>query len=257
MPSMKQIIKFLFILCLGSFVLACGDKANFLDSVAPATGARVKFYHLAPDLSGVDFYINDQRFSGVNTVPPASAASVTYNNSFPIQDYALITPGTAKVKVVAPSSTTTTPGATVATTDVSTQADTYYSVFVYGNAPTYSTLTLTDNLTASDPTKAYIRLLNFVTGTTDANATYDLVVNGTVVATGIAPLKGTAAFVPIPTITYGSTAVPVQIRPTGGSTVVVSGTIQPYAGRFYTILARGVFGGTGSQVVGMNISVNR
>ncbi|WP_020599977.1 DUF4397 domain-containing protein [Spirosoma panaciterrae] len=254
---MKQIISLTSVLCLSLLILACGDKANFLDSVAPATGARVKFYHLAPDLAGVDFYVNDQRFSGVNTVPPATAAPVSYTNTFPNQDYALVTPGTAKVKVVVPSSTTTTPDATIATTDVSTQGDTYYSVFIYGTSPTYGTLTLTDNLTATDPTKAYIRLLNFVTGTTDANATYDLVVNGTVVASGIAPLKGTAAFVPITPINYAATAIPIQVRPAGGSAIIASGTLQPYAGRFYTVLARGVFGGTGARAVGINISTNR
>lgn len=255
MPSMKQIIKFLFILCLGSFVLACGDKANFLDSVAPATGARVRFYHVAPDLGGVDIYINDQRFSGVNTVPPAVAAPLSYTNSFPAQDYALLTPGTSKVKIVVPSSTTASSDATIATTDLTTQADTYYSVFLYGTAPTYSTLTLTDNLTASDPTKAYVRLVNFVSGT-NADATYDLAVNGTVVVTGIAPIKGTATFVAIPAIAYGTTAVPVQLRLTGTTTVVASATLQSYAGRFYTFVAKGIVGGTGAKAVGINTNIH-
>ncbi|WP_332369319.1 hypothetical protein [Spirosoma telluris] len=66
---MKYTINYVLLLVTGLFMLACGDKANFLDSVAPATGARVKFYHLAPDLAGVDVYVNDQKFSGVNTVP--------------------------------------------------------------------------------------------------------------------------------------------------------------------------------------------
>ena len=238
------------------FLWSCGDKADFRNSVVPATGARVKFYHAAPDAAGVDIYVNDQKFSGVNTVPPAAPALLTYFNSFPNQDYALVTPGTAKVKVVMPASTTAATESTLATTDLTTQADTYYSVFLYGTAPTYNTLTLTDNLTVKDPAQAYIRLVNLVAGT-DAAATYDLAVNGTVVVSGIAPLKGSATFIPIPAIAYATTAVPVQIRPAGASTVIASTTVQPYAGRFYTLVARGIVGGTSTKAITLSISTNR
>ncbi|GAB4032508.1 DUF4397 domain-containing protein [Spirosoma gilvum] len=252
---MKQIINLISVLCLSLFLLACGDKANFLDSVAPATGARVRFYHVAPDLGGIDIYVNDQRFSGVNTVPPAVAAPLSYTNSFPNQDYALLTPGTSKVKIVIPASTTASSDATIATTDLTTQSDVYYSVFLYGTSPNYSTLTLTDNLTASDPSKAYVRLVNFVSGT-DADATYDLVVSGTVVVTGVAPIKGAATFVAIPAIAYGTTAVPIQLRLTGTTTVVTTATLQPYAGRFYTFVAKGIVGGTGAKAVSINSNVH-
>ncbi|WP_020602962.1 DUF4397 domain-containing protein [Spirosoma spitsbergense] len=238
------------------FLWSCGDTADFRNSVVPATGARVKFYHAAPDAAGIDIYVNDQKFSGVNTVPPAVPALLTYFNSFPNQDYALVTPGTAKVKVVTPASTTVTTDATLATADLTTQADTYYSVFLYGTAPTYNTLTLTDNLTVQDPAQAYVRLVNLVSGA-DAAATYDLVVNGTVVASGIAPLKGAATFFPIPAIAYATTAVPVQIRPTGASTVLASTTLQPYASRFYTLVARGIVGGTTTKAVILSVSTNR
>ncbi|WP_332369318.1 DUF4397 domain-containing protein [Spirosoma telluris] len=184
------------------------------------------------------------------------AVPLSYTNTFPNQDYAVLTPGTAKVKVVIPASTTASTDETIATTDLTAQTDTYYSVFLYGTAPTYSTLTLTDNLTITDASKAYIRFVNFVAGP-DATSTYDLVVNGTVVVTGVAPLKGTAAFVPISAIGYNTTAVPVQIRPTGTTTVTASGTLQPYGGRFYTVVARGVAGGTGAKAIGFAISTNR
>ncbi|QDK79220.1 DUF4397 domain-containing protein [Spirosoma sp. KCTC 42546] len=248
---MKHIINYVLLFGTGLLLLACGDKANFLDSVTPATGARVRFYHLAPDLAGVDVYVNDQKFSGVNTIPPAVAVPLSYTNSFPAQDYAILTPGTVKVKIVVPASTTASTDATIATTDLTTQADTYYSVFLYGTAPTYSTLTLTDNLTPADPTKAYIRFLNFVSGD-DANATYDLLVNGSPVVMGVAPLKGAATFVAIPSIGYNATAVTVQVRPTSTTTVTASTTLQPYAGRSYTFIARGVVGGTGTKAVSIN-----
>ncbi|QHV97036.1 DUF4397 domain-containing protein [Spirosoma endbachense] len=254
---MKHILKSILLFSTGLLLLACGDEANFLDSVAPSAGARVKFYNLAPDVTGVDIYVNDQKFSGVNTVPPATSLPLSYTNSFPSLDYARVTPGTAKVKIVAPASTTASSDATLATTDLTTQADTYTSVFFYGNAPTYSSLVLTDNLTAADPTKAYVRFINLVSGA-DASATYDLAINGVVVATGIAPLKGVATFTSIPAIAYNTTAVPVQLRTAGTTTVVgAATTLQPYAGRFYTFIARGNVGGTGARAVGITASTNR
>ncbi len=247
-----------FLLLISALLLwSCGDTADFRSSVVPATGARVKFYHAAPDAAGIDIYVNDQKFSGVNTVPPAVSAPLTYFNSFPNQDYALLTPGTAKVKVVTPASTTATTDATLVTTDLTTQADTYYSVFLYGTAPTYSTLTLTDNLTPQDPAQAYIRFINLVSGA-DAAATYDLFVNGTVAVSGIAPLRGVATFVPIPAIGYATTAIPVQLRLAGTTTVVGTAiTLQPYASRFYTVVARGIVGGTTTKAVTLSVSTNR
>ncbi|MCK8492577.1 MULTISPECIES: DUF4397 domain-containing protein [Spirosoma] len=254
---MRSILTTLLLVSAGLLLLACGDEANFLNSVAPATGARVKFYHLAPDAAGIDIYVNDQKFSGVNTVPPATSLPLSYTNSFPNQDYATITPGTAKVRAVAPASTTASSDATLATTDLTVQDNTYTSVFFYGNSPTYNSLVLTDNLTAADPTKAYVRLINFVSGA-DASATYDLAINGVVVASGIAPLKGSAAFTAIPSIAFATTAVPAQLRLTGTTTVVGTAyTIQPYAGRFYTFIARGVVGGTGTRAPNLTISTNR
>lgn len=245
---MKHLLNVFLIVLAGLLMLACGDTANYLDSVAPATGARVKFYHVASDLAGIDIYLNDQKISGVNTVPPATAVPITYGNTFPNQDYAAVMPGTTNMKIVLPASTTVASTTTLSTSDLTTQADTYYSVFLYGTSPNYSVLTLTDNLTPTDATKAYVRLLNFVSGA-EAGATYDLVVNGAIVSTGIAPLKGAATFIAVPAIGYATTAVPVQIRPTGTTTVTASTTLQPYAGRFYTFVVRGAVGGTGAKAI--------
>ena len=252
---MKHLIISSFAVLAGLLMLACGDTANYLNSVAPATGARVKFYHVASDLGGIDIYLNEQKISGVNTVAGATPTSITYGSTFPNQDYAMVTPGTAKMNIILPASTTATSTTTLSSSDLTTQADTYYSVFLYGISPNYSILTLTDNLTPADASKAYIRLLNFVSGA-EAGATYDLVVNGAVVSTGIAPSKNSATFVAIPAIGYATTAIPVQIRPTGATTVTAATTLQPYAGRSYTFVVRGVVGGTGTKAITLSPGTN-
>lgn len=242
-------------LMLMTALSACEEEQHdFLRTVEPASGARVKFYHVAPDAPGVDILINDRKFSGVNTVPPATPAPLTYFSSFPNIDYGLITPGATSVKIV-PSAT---PATTVLSATLPVEDGKYYSVFAYGLAPTYSAVVLTDNLTAVDKGKAYVRIVNLVSGnTTTPTPTYDLAVNGNVVATNVRPGNASGDFVGVDAIAFGATAQPIQIRTAGTTTVVASTTLQPYANKFYTFIARGQVGGTGTRAVALSVSTNR
>jgi hypothetical protein len=233
---------------------ACQEEHDFLRTIEPATGARVKFYHVAPDAPGIDILLNDKKFSGVNTVPPATPVAVTYFSSFPNLDYGLISPGSTNVKIV-PSAT---PATAVISATVPVEDGKYYSVFAYGLAPTYSALVLTDNLTPADKNQAYVRLVNLVAPSATAAApSYDLVLNGSVVATNVRPGTASGEFVGVPAIAFGAAAVPVQIRTAGTTTVIASGTLQPYSSKFYTFIARGQLGGTGTRVVALSTSTNR
>ncbi len=227
-------------LLLGTLALvasACGDKADFLQSVAPATGARVKFFHLAPDAPNVAIYLNDKAFSGVNTVPPAFPASVAYGAAFPVQDYGLVAPGTAKVKVNL-AATATTPEVPGFGGDLTVEDGKYYSVFATGVAPTYEVLVVNDKLEAADRTKAYVRIINLVTNSPVGG--YELTVNGKSVTTAAA-YKTVTEFQPIDAIAYASTAVPVVVK-AGTTTLTFTGGVQPYANRYYTVVVRGVVG---------------
>ena len=55
----KSIIVAFGTLALLTTVSSCGDKADFLQSLSPASGARVKFYHAAADAPAVDILVND------------------------------------------------------------------------------------------------------------------------------------------------------------------------------------------------------
>ena len=248
----KTIGLFVVVLLLG----ACGGETNNpYKDISPAQGARVKFYHAAPDAPAIDIYVNDQRLSGINTIPPATAGSLAYFNSYPLQDYASIAPGTAKTKVVAPVSATNPTETTVLTADIPVEDGKYYSVFAYGAGAKPEAILWADNLMATDKSKAYIRFLNLITGTPVGG--YDLAINGVVVYKNIDYKAGSANFIALEPIAFGATAIAIQLRAAGTATVVSATTLQPYAGRFYTFIGRGLVSEkTGAKIPTLSVSVN-
>ncbi len=260
---MKRIFQIIAV-CAGLMTQACGNKADLEQNVAPAAGARVKFYHLAPDVTGLNIFANDVKISGVNTVspfPPATQTTpnlLTYGGSFPNLDYAALAAGSLKIKAVVPASGTTTE-TVVASAEQAFDDGKYYSIYAYGAAPNYGTLVLNDDFTAADPTKAYVRFVNLVNpGTAAASPAYDLTVNGAALFSGVAFKGNTSTFTAITPIAYGGTKVPVVAKT--GATSVASGSafsLQPYAGKFYTIIVSGIVGGTGAKAPTLYVSTNR
>ncbi len=249
--TIKSISAFAAALLLG----ACGgETANPYKDISPAQGAHVKFYHAAPDAPAVDIFVNDQRLSGIYTIPPAVAGSLAYFSSFPIQDYAAIAPGTAKAKIVVPVSATNPAETTALAADIPVEDGKYYSVFAYGAGTKPEALLWADNLTAPDKSKAYIRFVNLVTGTPVGG--YDLAVNGVVLYKNVDYKAGSPNFLAIDPIAFGATAIAIQLRAAGTATIVSSTTLQPYSNRFYTFIGRGLVGGTSTKIPTLSVSVN-
>jgi hypothetical protein len=246
----KHILSVCATLALLASVSSCGDKADFLQSLSPAGGARVKFYHSAADAVGVDILIDDKKYSGVNTVAPAVPTPLTYTGSYPNIDYGMVTAGTIKVKV----NTAVAPIATVLAADLPVEEGKYYSIFAYGVAPTYKALVVNDVLEASDKSKAYIRLVNLVSSNTATPTQYDLLYNGVQIAS--ATFGATSGnFIPVDGILFNTTAQTIQLRVSGTTTIAASGTIQPYGGKFYTYIARGIVASTKTPPT-LGLSVN-
>jgi Domain of unknown function (DUF4397) len=239
---------------------ACGDKADFFSALTPADGARLKFFHAASDAPGVNIVVNDKQLSGINTTPPNAPALLAYGASFPVSttagEYAVVPAGTASIKVVVP--TTNAPDVTAVAASLPVENGKFYSIFATGTAPTYGAVVLNDVFDTPDPKKAYFRFVNVLGAS--ATTGYDVWVNGVVVGKGITSTSTSAPWAVVDPIVYSGAAVTVVVRPAGSAstaTALASGTIQPYAGRFYTVVMRGVIGGTGTKVPAITIAVNK
>ena len=150
-------------------------------------------------------------------------------------DYGIVAPGTAKIKI----NTAVAPVTTVIAADLPVEDGKYYSIFAYGVSPTYKALVVPDALEAPDKSKAYIRLVNLVSSNTTTPTQYDLLYNNVQIAT--ANFAGTSgSFIPVDGIVFNGVAITVQLRVSGTTTIAASGTIQPYGGKLYTFVARGI-----------------
>ena len=217
---------------------ACGDETNSFSLYSPATGGRVKFIHAAPDVPGIDIYVNDKKFSGVNTATGATPALLTFGTAYPATaEYATIPTGQAKIGVVVPSLN----NATGIAADLNVEEGKYYSIFATGLAPNYSPLVLEDKLPVTTGKNIYVRVINLIPNSTTAEFT----VNGQVIASGLRYKNADNNFiaVPIPTFNTGSINVPFVAKVLGGVTTFTSTTITALLvvpGKAYTFIVRGV-----------------
>jgi Domain of unknown function (DUF4397) len=216
---------------------ACGDESNSYGIYSPATGGRVKFIHSAPDVAGIDIYVNDKKFSGVNTAVGATPALLTFGNAYPsTAEYATIPVGKAKIGVVVPSLN----NAIGIAADLTVEEGKYYSVFATGISPSYSPLVLEDKLPTTSGKNIYVRVINLIPNSTTAEFT----VNGITIATGVGYKNTDNNFVtvPIDAFTSGSISVPFSAKVLGGiATITTSTSIAGTTpGRIFTFIVRGV-----------------
>lgn len=233
----KHILSIITLLTAFIGLVSCGNQQDSFQIISPATGARVKFIHAAPDVLGIDIYVNDKKFSGVNTSPPASPVLLTYGNAFPsTAEYATLPAGKTKVAVVIPSL-----NVTGITADLMVEEGKYYSVFATGIAPTYTPLVLEDKLPLASGKTVFVRVINLIPNSTTA----DFTVNGNVIATGVTFKNTDNTFysVPIDAFTTGSINVPFAVKVLGGVAPVSIATVSQTVvipGKVYTVIARGV-----------------
>jgi hypothetical protein len=237
MKHKNKIYSIFAILATFFIMSACGDETNSFGIYSPATGGRVKFIHSAPDVAGIDIYVNDKKFSGVNTATGATPALLTFGNAYPsTAEYATIPVGKAKIGVVVPSLN----NATGIAADLNVEEGKYYSVFATGIAPTYTPLVLEDKLPAPSGKNIYVRVINLIPNSTSAEFT----VNGITIATGVGYKNTDNTFiaVPIDAFTSGSISVPFSTKILGGVAVVTSSTTLTgtIPGRVLTFIVRGV-----------------
>ena len=218
------------------FAASCGEQTNSYQNITPASGAKIKFIHAAPDVAGIDIYVNDKKFSGVNTPPPAAPALLTYGNAFPsTAEYATLPAGKTKIGVVVPSL-----NATAIAADLNVEEGKYYSVFATGVAPNYAPFVLEDKIPAPAGKTIFVRVVNLISNSTSA----EFIVNGQVIATGVPFKNADAAFIAVPIdFTSGTISVPFAYKVLGGLTSLVSSTLNVagfFPGRAVTVYLRGI-----------------
>ncbi|HMN48437.1 MAG TPA: DUF4397 domain-containing protein [Ignavibacteriaceae bacterium] len=220
----------LFMLIFGiSIITACSNDDN--NVVTPTPKAKVLVTHASPDAPGVDLLV-DNVVAGTNLTFPNSTG------------YLEVNAGTRNVKVNVTGTSTTAIQA-----NLNLEANKIYSVFAVNNVASIEPLVLVDDLTAPATGKAHVRFIHL-----SPNApAVDITTNTGAVVFANYTFKKASAFTPLDAGTYN-----LQVRLAGTSTVVLDlPGITLTSGKIYTVFAKGLVGGTGSQALGAQIIVNK
>ena len=244
---MKLKIKSLITAVAACFVLllvdACGAKAD-LDTITPATGARVKFYHSVAGGPAYTVLLNDQKWNALLVTANAKYTdSINLGGIFPSVDYATIPAGSAKFTIRQPFSADAT-GAKVAEGTFTLEDNKYYMLVAGDTLPTPKLYLVPDErYILKDITQSGLRFINFLVGTPATGLEFYLKRNAT----------------PFATLKYGESAPYAEYLPTGtltdtvvtrvpGSSTIIHtialGTTKLTSNRTYAFLFRGINGAT-------------
>ena len=225
----RKYFSLFLMLIFGMTVFTGCSEDDEVMAPTPST-SKVLVTHASPDAPGVDILVDNA----------VAASNLTFPNSV---GYATLNSGTRNIKVNVTGTTTTALEA-----NLNLAADKNYSVFAVNSVSAIEAIVLEDNLTAPASGKAHVRFIHL---SPDAPAVDITLTDGTVVF-GDYIFKEASAFTPLNAATYN-----LQVRLAGTSTVVLDlPNIALTAGKIYTVFAKGLVAGTGTQALGAQIIVN-
>ncbi len=257
------------LLIIGLYV-SCEDEHDYYENIDYKTDdvANVKFINTAiGTVTGtagssipVNYFMNDIKVTSVNVATGAIPIGFGFGGAAPNTiNYAVVPTGKQTLKSVTPSTSTTTEILRTSE-EVTTEAGKYYSCFLVGTAKTTlkNHIVSDDFSVATDPTKAYIRVVNTIENTLVTG--YKVIITKKYVATSTKPaystdlltfenisfLGGSTVFVPFEPNVSGE-ANTYDLKLYSGTTLLSTvSTFVPRPGRIYSIFTLGSVGLTGT-----------
>lgn len=223
-------LKQIFIaLSLTAFLTSC-DKDE-----TPQATSSVNVIHASPDAPGVDLLVDNLK---VNT------AALNFPEA---TGYLKVSAGTRNFKVNATGTNNS-----VINANLTFSADKYYSVFAYNRLASIAAILVEDNLAVPATGQAHIRFFHL---SPDAPA----VTVGTLSGTTFTPVFANRSFETQTTASANQSFTPVaagtytfDVQANGASVLNLSNIVLQ-AGKIYTVFAKGLVSGTGSQALGAQI----
>lgn len=215
---------------IGSVSLTTFTTCSDDDPVSSDPGkAKVMAIHAAPNAPGIDVYVDNK----------LAQANLTFPNNTP---YIEVVAGLRNIKV-----NISGPGITVFDQTIPFAENKSYSAFATDSSGTLDALLLEDNLTAPASGKAHVRFIHL-----SSNApAVDIAADGDVIFSNVA-FKDVINFTAFDAGTYA-----VQVREAGTANVVLNvGNLTLTGGKIYTVFARGLVGGVGTQALGVSVIEN-
>lgn len=265
------------ILAASAIMVSCGDEQQYFPAQGKADVAsvRIKFVHAAPDATGLNLFLGDQKITGnapstVTATGAVNMGTVKYDASFPVTDYVSVSNPAGSLSAIVPEVylvSDTTASLTLSTLDASLSASSWYTVALVGITGAYETVVYNDDLSVAPiDGNAYIRFAGFIDNLAD-----ELTLRATPPATTEDPApvpvvlfqdvsyKEMTGFIALPRtgkytnvqIVNETTAAVIYTLPSTSSFVTFLGN------KAYTFYARGRIGGAGVAVPALSRMTNR
>ncbi len=201
----------LLLILIGLFTLGSCKK----ETTDTTPYAALSIFNASPTYATYDFYLNDGKLNSV-AIPFGGGAS-----------YKQYTAGTYNLKL-----TTAGRPESLVTKSVALSQNTYYSYFVVNRTASLDGMLITDDVSATSTTNAFVRFINL---SPDSPA-QDLSVTGSTSLVTNKTYKTASAFVPI---TAGTYSFDVKDNSTGAVKTTLAGVSLVANGK-YTIISRGL-----------------
>ncbi|TCC93900.1 DUF4397 domain-containing protein [Pedobacter frigiditerrae] len=185
------------------------------DTPVETAFTAVSVFNASPTFSTYDVYLNDSK---------ANAAALPFGGGL---NYAKVSPGTYNIKF-----TTSGRPESLLTKSITLLQNTYFSYFLINRPTGLDGLLLTDDLSATSSTNAFVRFINL---SPDAPA-LDLVINAGATITTNKLFKEASTYT---SLTAGTFTFDIKDKATGNVLASLPGSVIA-AGFHYTIIARGL-----------------
>ena len=211
--------------------------------------ANVKILLLSPDAPGVNIFANGSKITGAPASTTGNVSGFVFPTIYPGSvGYISLAPGSVKLEAKVPDSSSVMPGAVIATTTETLVPKKFYTYVLMDSMKKISTVLIEDDPTVPDPTKAYIRVGNFVSNSSSVNIEILKTSTGT-------PFSKVYPNVPFKSVTAfeafeGGRGEVYRVflrHPTTNAKLDSITSFTPVNTKKYTIYGRGVMGLTGTN----------
>ena len=158
---MRKIFNRAILFLAAGLMLGACDKNEIPEVALPVgEGAQVKFFFQAEDAPRANFYLDNNKVTGVAAATSGQVLGNAYASVYPSNAYALLPAGSFNLSVIDTMTTGKGKADVLFSTPVTLENGKNYSAYLVGTKPNFETFLIEDKLPPADHTKIWWRFVN-------------------------------------------------------------------------------------------------
>lgn len=159
---MKKIFNRAFVFLAAGLMLGACEENTIPEITVPVSeeGANVKFFFHVEGAPRTNFYLDNQKVTGVAPTAEGVVLGNAYGSVYPSNAYALVPAGSFTMSAIDTVSANGGTADVLATSQVTLEKGKNYSAYLVGTTDSYDTFVAEDNLPPADNIKIWWRFVN-------------------------------------------------------------------------------------------------